>query len=94
MQPVCSKLSPSSAELKAVAPCQPFSRLLNLWCANNGLEASNKWCDNVLEEPPIFQLRLGQSRRNPEIPFHAERVHSKKLSKPRIVHCWLEWIAL
>ena len=52
----------SSAESKAVARCQPFSRLLNLWCANNGLEASNEWRDNVLEEPPTFQLHLGQSR--------------------------------
>ena len=46
---------------KAVARCQPFSRLLNLWCANKGLEASNEWRDNVLEEPPTLQLRLGQS---------------------------------
>ena len=65
MQQVYSELNPSSAESKAVARCQPFSRLLNLWCANNGLETSNEWRDNVLEEPPIFQLRLGQSQTAP-----------------------------
>jgi hypothetical protein len=51
-----------SAGIRAAARCQLFLSLGSPWCADNRLEASVKWRNNVKTERRSFQVRSGKSR--------------------------------
>ena len=65
-------------ESKPVEPCERLSRFLSHWRVNNGLETNIASRDNVVEELPEFQLRLGQSR---IVPRFLSRFNWRQLTR-------------